>query len=182
MEIWQEIRKNGENGARRLVSEYGNRLYGAALLLCADDHDAEEMVFRTFAQAIKKIKQYEPSGEFFGWLYAIMLNFRRMDLRKRHLDLVPVGDPRDIPESAPSGVAEVRRAFTGEDVRMALNRISPLLREVVLLRYFEGRNVDEIADMLSVPNGTIKSRLHNARKELCELLNDVDQSAKGVMI
>ena len=53
MEIWQEIRKNGENGARRLVSEYGNRLFAAALLLCSDDHDAEELVFRTFAQAVK---------------------------------------------------------------------------------------------------------------------------------
>ena len=45
MEIWQEIRKNGENGARRLVSEYGNRLFAAALLLCSDDYDAEELVF-----------------------------------------------------------------------------------------------------------------------------------------
>ena len=175
MEIWQEIRKNSENGARRLVSEYGNRLYGAALLLCSDDHEAEELVFRTFEQAVKKIKKYEPIGEFFGWMYAIMLNFRRMDLRKRHLDLIPGGDPRDIPESAPSGVAEVRKAFTGEDVRMALNRMSPLLREVILLRYFEGLDVEEIAVMLSIPNGTVKSRLHNARKELCELLNDINQ-------
>jgi RNA polymerase sigma-70 factor (ECF subfamily) len=181
MEIWQEIRKNGENGARRLVSEYGNRLFAAALLLCSDDHDAEELVFRTFAQAVKKIGQYEPSGEFFGWLYAIMINFRRMDLRKRHLDLVPVGDPRDIPESAPSGVADIRRAFSKEDVRMALDRISPVLREVVVLKYFEGRDVDEIATMLSVPSGTVKSRLHNARRELSELLNGVEQSGKGVM-
>lgn len=182
MEIWQEIRKNGESGARRLVSEYGNRLFGAAVLLCSDDFEAEELVFRTFAQAVKKIRQYEPSGEFFGWLYSIMLNFRRMDLRKRHLDLVPVGDPRDMPQNTSSGVAEVLRAFTGEDVHAALSRISPLLREVVLLRYFEGRDVEEIAVMLSVPNGTVKSRLHNARKELCELLKGENRSAKGVDI
>jgi DNA-directed RNA polymerase specialized sigma24 family protein len=46
-----------------------------------------------------------------------------------------------------------------------------LLREVVVLKYFEGRDIDEIAGMFSVPPGTVKSRLHNARKELCELLN-----------
>ena len=86
MEIWQEIRKNGENGAKKLVSEYGNRLFAAAILLCADEHEAEELVFRTFDRVIKKIRQYEPTGDFFNWIYAIMLNFRRMDLRKRHLD------------------------------------------------------------------------------------------------
>jgi RNA polymerase sigma-70 factor (ECF subfamily) len=181
MEIWQEIRKNGEIGARRLVSEYGNRLFGAALLLCSDDHDAEELVFRTFAQAVKKIKQYQPRGDFFAWLYAIMLNFRRMDIRKQHLDLIPVGDPRDIPESAPSGVADVRRAFTSEDVRLALRMISPVLREVILLRYFEGHGIEEIAEILSVPVGTVKSRLHNAKRELCELLNGIEQSTKGVI-
>ena len=66
MEIWQEIRKNGENGAKKLVSEYGNRLFAAAILLCADEHEAEELVFRTFDRVIKKIRQYEPTGDFFN--------------------------------------------------------------------------------------------------------------------
>ena len=171
MEIWQEIRKNGENGAKKLVSEYGNRLFAAAILLCADEHEAEELVFRTFDRVINKIRQYEPTGDFFSWIYAIMLNFRRMDLRKRHLDIVPVGTPRDVPEISPSGVADVRQMFTREDVCTALAKLSPLLREVVVLKYFEDRDIDEIAGMLSVPAGTVKSRLHNARKELCELLN-----------
>ena len=59
MEIWQEIRKNGENGAKKLVSDYGNRLFAAAILLCADEHEAEELVFRTFDRVIKKIRQYQ---------------------------------------------------------------------------------------------------------------------------
>lgn len=171
MEVWQEIRKNGENGARRLVSEYGNRLFAAAILLCSDEHEAEELVFRTFEQVVKKIRLYKPTGDFFSWTYAIMLNFRRMDIRKRRLDVVPVGAPRDVPEFSRSGVAEINQTFTREDVGDALARISPLLREVVVLKYLDGRDIDEIAEILSVPQGTVKSRLHNARKELCELLN-----------
>ena len=66
MEIWQEIRKNGECGAKRLVSEYGNRLFSAAILLCSDEQEAEELVFRTFDCVIKKIRQYEPTGDFFS--------------------------------------------------------------------------------------------------------------------
>ena len=171
MEIWQEIRKNGECGAKRLVSEYGNRLFAAAILLCSDEQEAEELVFRTFDCVIKKIRQYEPTGDFFSWIYAVMLNFRRMDLRKKHPDIVPVGTPRDIPECSPCGVSDIRKKFTGEDIACALAHISPLLKEVVVLKYFEGREIDEIAAMLDVPPGTVKSRLHNARRELCGLLN-----------
>ncbi len=173
MEIWQEIRKNGENGAKRLVSEYGNRLFVAAILLCSDESEAEELVFRTFERVIKKIGQYKPTGDFFGWIYAIMLNFRRMDLRRKHPDVIPVGTPIDIPESSPSGVADIRKIFTKEDVAYALAHISPILKEVAVLKYFEGREIDEIAALLAVPPGTVKSRLHNARRELCELLNGI---------
>ena len=52
MDVWQEIRKNKERGAERLVAEYGNRLFAAAVLLCANDHDAEELVFRTFDETL----------------------------------------------------------------------------------------------------------------------------------
>ena len=72
--IWDEIRTDCESGARRLVAEYGNRLYAAALLLCRNAEDAEELVFRTFERAVSRIGQYEPKGEFFSWLYVIMLN------------------------------------------------------------------------------------------------------------
>ena len=171
MEIWQEIRKNGESGAQRLVSEYGNRLFAAAILLCSDEGEAEELVFRTFERVIKKISQYKPTGDFFSWIYAIMLNFRRMDLRKKHPDVIPVGTPIDIPEGSTVGVADIRKMFTEEDVAYALARISPLLKEVVVLKYFEDRDIDEIATLLAVPPGTVKSRLHNAREELFKLLN-----------
>ena len=54
MEVWQEIVKNAEQGAERLVAEYGDRLYAAATLLCRNNGDAEELVFRTLAQAVEK--------------------------------------------------------------------------------------------------------------------------------
>ena len=72
MEVWQEIAKNAEQGAERLVAEYGDRLYAAATLLCRNNGDAEELVFRTLAQAAVKIRQYKPSGDFFSWLHGDM--------------------------------------------------------------------------------------------------------------
>ena len=57
MEVWQEIAKNAERGAERLVAEHGDGLHVAATLLCRNNGDAEELVFRTLAQAVGKIRQ-----------------------------------------------------------------------------------------------------------------------------
>ena len=172
MDIWQEIRKDQESGAKRLVSEYGDRLFAAAALLCRNDSDAEELVFRTFEQAIRKIRTFEPTGDFFSWLYAIALNFRRMDLRRKRVELVPLGDLEDLSAIADEFVRTLVD-HSGEDaVRKALLNISPVLREVVVRRYFKEEPVSSIAAALGVSEGTVKSRLFNAREVLHGLLSE----------
>ncbi len=168
MEVWQEIRKDWERGAERLVAEYGNRLYAAAVLLCANDHDAEELVFRTFDQAVKKIRLFDPSRNFFTWLYAIMLNFHRMNHRRRRVEVVPMGAAEDLPEQTTCLTAKTQDA--GDEVANAIRALSPPLREVVVLRYFADKTVEEIAATLDIPVGTVKSRLHNAHVGLANLL------------
>jgi len=172
LEIWLEIRRNGECGARRLVAEYGDRLFAAACLLCRNEHDAEELVFRTLDQSIRKIRTYEPKADFFNWLYAIMLNFRRMDLRKKRVPLVAVGTTLDLPEHSEPFLAELVREAGGDALARALHGISPLLREVVERHYLRDESVVEIAERLDVPAGTVKSRLHNAREVLRGLLEN----------
>ena len=168
MEVWQEIRKNRERGAEKLVAEYGNRLFAAAVLLCANDHDAEELVFRTFDQAVKKIRLFDHSRNFFTWLYAIMLNFHRMNHRRRRVEVVPMGAAEDLPEQTTAPTAETQDA--GDEVANAIRALSPPLREVVVLRYFADKTVEEIAATLDIPVGTVKSRLHHAREALVGLL------------
>ena len=167
MEVWQEIRKDRERGAERLVAEYGNRLYAAAVLLCANDQDAEELVFRTFDQAVKKIRLFDPSRDFFTWLYAIMLNFHRMSHRRLRVEEVPMGAAEDLPEQ----VAGTAQEDVGDEVANAICALSPPLREVVVQRYFDDKSVEEIAAALNIPIGTVKSRLHNAREALAGLLS-----------
>ncbi len=171
LEIWQEIRKDQECGAKRLVMEYGDRAFAAAALLCRNDSDAEELVFRAFEQAIRKIGTFRPTGDFFSWLYAIMLNFRRMDLRKRRVEMVPSGDWGDLSSLTDGFVRTLVDRSEERTVRKALASISPLLREVVVRRYFREESVASMAADLNVSEGTIKSRLYNAREILCELLS-----------
>lgn len=174
-DIWEELRTNRESGARRLVAEYGNRLYAAALLLCKNAADAEELVFRTLEQATRHVAQYEPKGEFFSWLYVIMRNFRLMDLRKNEPEILPTGAPQDLPEVADAKLAQALSSVDAETVRAAVRNLPDIQSEVLVLRFLEGRSMEEISAMIGIPVGTVKSRLHNAkdalRKALAELGN-----------
>ena len=165
MEVWQEIAKNAERGAERLVTEYGDRLFAAATLLCRNNGDAEELVFRTLAQAVGKIRQFKPSGDFFSWLYTILLNFQKMEVRKNRPDIVFVGSPQDLPQ-----VATIEQSDDNAAVRDAVALLPPQIRETVVLKYFAGLSIEEIADTLSIPSGTVKSRLHTAKGTLAETI------------
>ena len=163
MEVWQEIAENAERGAERLVAEYGDRLYAAATLLCRNREDAEELVFKTLAQAVRKIRQFKPSGSFFGWLYAILLNYHRMELRKNWPDLVFVGSTQDLPQ-----VPAADNHEAAEEIRELVHLLPSHFREVVVLKYFSGMSIEEIAGTLGVPQGTVKSRLFIAKRILAD--------------
>lgn len=169
MEIWQEIKKDGESGARRLVAEYGNRIYAAALLLSSNDPDAEELTFKTLERAIKKINLFDPQRSFFTWLYTILLNLYRMELRRKRLPVVPMGATSDLPEVACDSFAEALGGAHAEEVTDAVRSLPPQLRETVVLRYYGEKSVEEISKIMEIPAGTVKSRLHHAR----EILNDL---------
>ena len=100
MEIWEEIRADAEKGAKRLVAEFWDRLFGASLVLCKDEHAAEDLVMRTFAQVVVKIDQYDDRRPFWNWLYAILLNYFRGDLRKMKAEVGEDGDCCDYAEGA----------------------------------------------------------------------------------
>lgn len=174
MEIGDEIKADAEKGARRLVAEFWDRLYGASLILCRDEHAAEDLVFRTFSQAILKIGQYDPAQPFWGWLYAILLNYFRGDLRKMKAE---VADEVDDGEATGMEVADEvldrLPEMDAEVVRSAVARLPPILRETVVLRYFEDKTLQEMAQLMKVPVGTVKSRLHLARRGLKRSLGKV---------
>ena len=170
MEVWQEIAKNAECGAERLVTEYGDRLYAAATLLCRNNADAEELVFRTLAQAVSKIRQFRPTGDFFSWLYTILLNFHRMEGRRNKPDIVLVGLPQDLPQ-VPVG----ENNAAAEEMREMVHGLPSQIRETVVLKYFSGMSIEEIATTLGIPPGTVKSRLFHAKRMLADKFNQTMQ-------
>ena len=171
MEIWEEIAFDRERGAKRLVAELGDRLLTAAYQITQNSADAEDLVFRTFAQVIAKIGQYNGRSAFFTWIYRILLNFRRMDLRKKGANALVFMD--ELPETedpTPDPAEALALDSSAAEVRVGVAKLPEPLREAVVLRYFEGLNVAEIAAVAEIPVGTVKYRLFEARKLLARYL------------
>ena len=171
MEVWEEIAFDRERGAKRLVAELGDRLLTAAYQITQNSADAEDLVFRTFSQVIAKIAQYDGRSAFFTWIYRILLNFRRMDLRKKGANALVFMD--QLPETedpTPDPAEALALDSSAAEVRAGVARLPEPLREAVVLHYFEGLGVSEIAAVAEIPVGTVKYRLFEARKQLARYL------------
>ena len=174
MDIWDEISSDRDSGAKRLVAEYGDRLFTAAYRIVQNESEAEDLTFRTFERVILKIDQYDGRSRFFSWLYSVMLNFRRMDLRRKGANsLVFDGDIPDTEDPTPDPGEASAITDDADAVRNAIARLPEPLRTVVVLHYFDDLPLSEIGKVLSVPLGTVKFRLHRARREL---LKDLSQT------
>ena len=127
-------------------------------------------MFSTFARALAKLTASRPHTTLYNWLYTIMINFRRMDIRKEKSYAVTFTDA--IPETPTEETPYTALAAKADHaaIRAAVAELSDPLKEVVILRYFEGLQLDEIATTLALPLGTVKSRLNYARVVLSRRL------------
>ena len=163
--IIEDIRKNRTTGADRLVSEYKGRLYKVAYGICGDEHEAEDLVFRTFEQVIEKIDEYQEKDAFFGWMCTILRNYHRMSVRSSMArNTIPSGGLGELEGLIGGTEADgMDVALDGDILRRAVDELPQKLREVVVLHYFMDQPVQNVAKMLSLANGTVKSRLYYAR-------------------
>ena len=171
MEIWEEIITDEEKGARRLVAEYGDRLFAATRHITQNAADAEDLVYRTFSHAIEKIKAYNGKCAFFSWIYAIMLNFRRSDLRRKAANALDFME--ELPEKddlGPDPAEALAADSSAELIRRSIGLLPEDLRVPLVLYYYEDNSVSAIAALLGIPVGTVKYRLHEARRRMARWL------------
>ena len=184
MEIAEEISKCPESGARRLIAEYGDRLYDIAFRLCQDESAARDLVNRTLWRAIERIGLFSGASSMYTWLYSILVNFWRMDLRqKKKMDILLFQDEMpDCPDERPDPAEALAAKTDSEAIRNAIAELPEYYRVVVVFRYFEDMSVPEIAVVLGIPEGTVKFRLHKAknmmRRKLAQTIDNLPASKK----
>jgi len=180
-DILHEISERPDEGARLLVGKYGRRLYAVAMRLCRNEADAEDLVSRTLARVIQNVGSFKGNSEFFTWQCAIMANFFKMDLRRKGANSLEF--PEELPEVAdekPSPAEAAERADDAREVRAAVTALPCRLREAVVLFYFSGMSVPEIAKSLGEPEGTVYYRLHEAKKAIREKISGKIQGGTPV--
>jgi RNA polymerase sigma-70 factor (ECF subfamily) len=160
-----------------LLRRYDERLFNTVFRLMGNKEDAEDVVQETLVNAYQSLASFKGDSQFFTWLYRIAYNTAISHKRKPKgavsLDAGRNGEagfePLDGSEYNQPGSAMAR----AEDVRRierALHQLSPEHRVVLVLKEIEGQKYETIAEILQVPVGTVRSRLHRARLELREIL------------
>ena len=161
MTVAEEIRIDSESGSKRLEREYKAGLMAFARRFCADESDAEELVYRTFSEVVAGIGSYNEQSAFFGWMCKILVNCHAKETRRKANSTVTF--PGDLPESPDDGAARVVQAVDASLLRDAIRALPPEMEEAVVLHYFMDLPLLKIARILMLPVGTVKSRLHYAR-------------------
>lgn len=160
-----------------LVRRYQERLYHSVYRLVENAEDAQDVVQEAFLNAYQSLDGFKGDSLFFTWLYRIAVNTAISLKRKRRVMVrMETGcngeqtiDPIDPSEESRPGYA-LEQAEQERRVHEALSRLSPEHRAVLVMKDMEGQKYETMAEVLQVPIGTIRSRLHRARLELRELL------------
>jgi RNA polymerase sigma-70 factor (ECF subfamily) len=164
-----------------LIRRYQDRLFNTVFRLVNNVEDAQDIVQESFLSAYQSLGEFKGDAQFFTWLYRIAVN-AAMTMKRRRKAIVSIEARREeshgmVEPLDPSEYSRPGRALeqVEEDhkIQMALQRLSPEHRAVLVLKDMEGQKYEEMAEILQVPVGTIRSRLHRARLELKALLEQI---------
>ena len=171
--IAQSLRGKGSSFGT-LVLRYRTVAIGVAYRICGDAALAEDVAQDAFLRIWDRLSTFRPGGNFRGWLSRIVANLTVDALRRQKPTVALAEIPVPSPNPGPEAVALQRER--AEAVRAAIMKLPVHTRAALVLREYEGLSYREVADVLDIPLGTVKSRLNDARRRLqAELRSYVDQ-------
>lgn len=155
----------------RLIDKYQKTVFNIALRMVHDNADAEDVSQLAFVRVFQNLKAFDPKYKFFSWLYRITVNEALNYLKQRKqfepLDEEPAGEPAGAAQEV-----EEERKDVEQKIQDGLMELKVSHRAVVVLKHFQGLSYAEIAQVLEIPEKTVKSRLFTARTILKDILLD----------
>ncbi len=167
-ELIKEIAKGNEKALKELMNLYRSRLFFYAYGILQNYEDAEEAVSETFYQVWRSAKSFRGGAKVSTWLFGITRNVSRNMLRKR------LREPKTLEIMEQDALLDDTH-LEGEDIQLikeALEKLPPTHREVLHLAFYEDFSYEEIANILGVPLGTVKTRVFHAKRKLLEVINE----------
>ena len=177
--IVRKVLQGDVNAFEKLVTEYEKGVYAIALRMTGNPEDASDMTQEAFIKAYNSLQSFRGDSKFSVWLYRIAsnvcLDFLRSRSRKPTVSLSVEDDEGeetqlDVADESQSPELLLERSLTRDAVQRGLQALAPDYRQILLLREIQGLSYEEIADVLQIEVGTVKSRIFRARKRLCAFL------------
>lgn len=175
--------EGSEDACRELVRRYERPVFSLVVRMVKDPAVAEEVAQETFVKVFRSLDTYDPSRKLSSWIFKIAHNTTLDHLRRRRLDTVPLDGGKDegepgvghrLPDdSLVSPQVEAESSDLARAMEVAISRLRPEYREVVVLRFQEGLAYQEIVDITGLPMGTVKTYIFRARKELAAHLTEM---------
>ena len=183
-----EARRGSEEAFRQLVERYQRPVYSLLVRIVRSPESAEDLAQEAFVKAWKALNRFDASRKFSSWLFKIAHNAALDALRRQGVDTIsldaPIGDSDEPPELPADPAAEnpLRRLVardSGRALEAAIGELRPQYREILLLRFQEGLAYEEIAEVLSIPLGTVKIHIFRARAELARRMKALGWDPAG---
>jgi RNA polymerase sigma-70 factor, ECF subfamily len=172
-----------EAAYRELIRRYERPVFSLILRMVRDRQLAEDLSQETFIKALNAIATYRPEFKFSSWIFKIANNaaidqLRRRSVQTLSLDGAPNATTPDeieatvlqVGDRSESALAALEARELGSSIERAIGQLRPEYRSCILLRHVEGLAYEEIAQLLDLPLGTVKTYIHRARHELRDSL------------
>ena len=183
--MWRVQQADDEAAFAQLVRRWEGKIQRLCERMTGDAHAAEDLAQETFVRVFARRKDYQAEGKFSTWLWRIALNLcydelRRRQRREKNFYAGEGGEPPDaleaftVVDSAPDDLLADRER--SELVKRALDELPEIYRTVLVLRHYEDLKFREIAEVLGVPEGTVKSRMTEALAQFGQVLKPADGS------
>lgn len=178
IELVQRSQSGDQEAFAALFEQYKNLVYQAAYLTLNDTNAAEDALQEVFIRVYHSLANFDPAkGAFTTWLYRITMYYCLNQRRKHQIDTEPLDENAAGLDENLSTTEDIDR----EAILSALDRLSEKQRAVVVLRYYAAQSYAEIAEVLDIPLGTVKSRLDTAIKFLRQSIEKQDFSALPIL-
>ncbi len=172
----QKAKKGDAQAFEKLIERYYQRIFKLSFQMLGNKEDASDATQETFVKAFERIRQFRGASSFATWLYRIAINtcqdmlrdsrtiaFSQLTFEDDHAEL----DPTELMNSNPEDVLAKRER--ADLVWTALNKMPEEARQILVLCDMQGFSYAEVASILNLPEGTVKSRLHRARNAFREV-------------
>lgn len=188
-ELIAAAKAGDERAFGKLMRKYEERVQNHCVRIVGDEQEAEDLKQEVFVKVYRSLPNYEHTYAFYTWMYRITQNccidrIRKLKRQAQEVSLTPGGDDEggeslrehSIPDETYMPEKEALNNELKSAIDGALAKLSPKLREIIVLKEQDGLSYEEIGEMLHCSRGTVKSRLFRAREKLQDLLASYVQS------